>query len=169
MKNKKKGFTLVELIVVIAIVAILAAVAVPTTFALVNRAKDQKISEEAGGVATIFEHNLTSQLGGLGTITADDINEALKGAFDEAKISGYAVDGNGKLTGLTSNTALKHVTLALKIEFTTDTAGEITVKVTPKDNKGTKDLAAITKVVKLYGSYDTGADATFVTLTVAKG
>ena len=38
-KNKKKGFTLVELIVVIAIIAIIAAVAVPTTISYVNKAK----------------------------------------------------------------------------------------------------------------------------------
>ena len=38
-KNKKKGFTMVELIVVIAIIAIIAAVAVPTTISYVQKAR----------------------------------------------------------------------------------------------------------------------------------
>lgn len=46
-KNKKKGFTLVELIVVIAIIAIIAAVAVPTTISYVNKAKVSTADQEA--------------------------------------------------------------------------------------------------------------------------
>lgn len=46
-KNKKKGFTLVELIVVIAIIAIIAAVAVPTTISYVNKAKVSTAYNEA--------------------------------------------------------------------------------------------------------------------------
>ena len=38
MRNKKKGFTLVELIVVIAIIGVLAAIIVPTTLHFVNQA-----------------------------------------------------------------------------------------------------------------------------------
>lgn len=46
-KNKKKGFTLVELIVVIAIIAIIAAVAVPTTISYVNKATVSTARNEA--------------------------------------------------------------------------------------------------------------------------
>ena len=38
--NRKKGFTLIELIVVIAIIAILAAVVIPSTIHYVEKAKD---------------------------------------------------------------------------------------------------------------------------------
>lgn len=38
-KNNKKGFTLIELIVVLAILAILAAIIVPTTFGAITNAK----------------------------------------------------------------------------------------------------------------------------------
>jgi len=37
--NNKKGFTLIELIVVLAIIAILAAIIVPTTFGAIDNAK----------------------------------------------------------------------------------------------------------------------------------
>ena len=39
MKKAKKGFTIVELVVVIAVIAILAAVLIPTFISIVNRAK----------------------------------------------------------------------------------------------------------------------------------
>lgn len=47
MKNKKKGFTLVELIVVLAILAILAAMLVPALTGYIDKAKEKKIVAEA--------------------------------------------------------------------------------------------------------------------------
>ena len=42
MKNKKKGFTLVELIVVLAILAILAAMLVPALTGYIDKANEKK-------------------------------------------------------------------------------------------------------------------------------
>ena len=42
MKNKKKGFTLVELIVVLAILAILAAMLVPALTGYIDKAREKK-------------------------------------------------------------------------------------------------------------------------------
>ena len=47
MKNKKKGFTLVELIVVLAILAILAAMLVPALTGYIDKANEKKIIAEA--------------------------------------------------------------------------------------------------------------------------
>lgn len=44
MKNKKKGFTLVELIVVLAILAILAAMLVPALTGYIDKANEKKIN-----------------------------------------------------------------------------------------------------------------------------
>ena len=50
-KNTKKGFTLVELLVVIAILAILASVAVVGYTAFLNKAKDSKAESELHQIA----------------------------------------------------------------------------------------------------------------------
>lgn len=42
MKNNKKGFTLVELIVVLVILAILAALLIPALTGYIDKAKDRK-------------------------------------------------------------------------------------------------------------------------------
>ncbi|MCI6700620.1 MAG: type II secretion system GspH family protein [Solobacterium sp.] len=46
MKNKKKGFTLVELIVVLAILAILAAMLVPALTGYIDKANQKKVVAE---------------------------------------------------------------------------------------------------------------------------
>ena len=50
LKKKKKGFTLIELMAVIAIIAILAAVLVPTVTGYINRAKKTAVITQARAV-----------------------------------------------------------------------------------------------------------------------
>lgn len=47
MKNNKKGFTIVELVVVIAVIAILAAVLIPTFSSITNSARESAAMQEA--------------------------------------------------------------------------------------------------------------------------
>ena len=46
-KMNKKGFTIVELVIVIAVIAILAAVMIPTFSGIVNKAKESAALQEA--------------------------------------------------------------------------------------------------------------------------
>ncbi|MBE7061802.1 MAG: type II secretion system protein [Clostridiales bacterium] len=46
-RNNKKGFTIVELVIVIAVIAILAAVLIPTFASVTAKAKDSKAMQEA--------------------------------------------------------------------------------------------------------------------------
>lgn len=50
-KNRKKGFTLIELIVVVAILAILAAVAIPSFVGLQSRAQQGVAISDASSIA----------------------------------------------------------------------------------------------------------------------
>ena len=63
--NRKRGFTLVELMVVIVIVALMAAIAVPL---YTNYIKDARRSEAAGGMAAVAtsEHSKDCAIGLLG-------------------------------------------------------------------------------------------------------
>lgn len=47
MKNKRKGFTIVELVIVIAVIAILAAVLIPTFGGIIDSAKESAALQEA--------------------------------------------------------------------------------------------------------------------------
>ena len=83
MRNKKKGFTLVELIVVIAIIGVLAAIIVPTTLHFVNQARDRAATEELERVVSAFDSGLTdvvANMSGTDTIDENDIASIVSNA-----------------------------------------------------------------------------------------
>ena len=65
LRKSKKGFTLVELIVVLVILAILAAILVPALLGYIDKAKEKQITTDANTVYTalqsvLVEHKLIS-------------------------------------------------------------------------------------------------------------
>ncbi|MBY6929518.1 prepilin-type N-terminal cleavage/methylation domain-containing protein [Clostridium botulinum] len=95
-KKKKKGFTLVELIIVIAIIAILAAMAIPK-FGEVRT--DAKISNDIAAAKNI--QSTTAMLVGNGTITEAEVKASQSTAIviDAAgtgKEIADRIDGNKK-------------------------------------------------------------------------
>lgn len=56
MKNKQqKGFTVVELVIAIAVIAILAAVLIPTFASLIQKANESKIYCSKGGALFLIQ------------------------------------------------------------------------------------------------------------------
>lgn len=101
MKKNNKGFTIVELVIVIAVIAILAGVLIPTFAGVTNKAKDSKALQEAKNAYTADLAILNGQ------VTADqakgtEINgEKLAGTFDladDGKSYTYSFENDDNIT-----------------------------------------------------------------------
>jgi len=128
--NRKHGFTIVELVVVIAIIAVLAAVLIPTFISIVKKANDsaylqertnQQIADLAEKVENLnyftwedFEKKLAEELAKVGDTDTEAIQKAVDAAI--AKYSDSSQTGN---TGLTEAQVKKIVEEAMKGQLTT--------------------------------------------------
>lgn len=115
MKNlkNKKGFTLVELVIVIAVIAILAAVLIPTFSNVIEKANASKELQEVTNAYKealvnvledgVVDKNETTSAGGY-TFTFDDAQNATITKGNEA--SGWQLSG-GVISKATSDPSLE--------------------------------------------------------------
>jgi type IV pilus assembly protein PilA len=97
------GFTLVELLVVMLVIGILAAIAIPTFFNQTDKAKDSQAKQAAGTAHTAMEVLARTRGGDYTGITADDLI-AEEEALTNVAISEPVVTSNSFTVLVSSST-----------------------------------------------------------------
>ena len=108
-KSSKKGFTLVELIVVLVILAVLAAMLVPALVGYIDRAKKEKEFQAASTVYTAVQSLATEAYGKDKATVAD---------YDK-----FTKEEVGKLTGITDIAEIKY-----DVKAGTETINKFTIE-----------------------------------------
>lgn len=131
LKKNKKGFTLIEIIVVLVIMGILLAIAVPSVLGYVNKAKESRFLSDAraaylaaqsitvtekakGTTVTVLESelntpkNLNDEIGTDGLVTSSvckvDGTTTDTGKIDKINTCTFGIEGlNGKLVKIVAN------------------------------------------------------------------
>lgn len=147
-KKNNKGFTLVELIVVLVILAILAAILVPALLGYIDRAKGQQIVLNARSCYTAAQAELSSMYGKgeePGNITSNAHKKSIIDTADVDTVCTGLVIGAGTYTS-TGTTAEKHAAYTVKYVAYTENGESIYFdgKAWVEDDPGTTGLATYT-------------------------
>ena len=132
-RNNKRGFTIVELVVVIAVIAILAAVMIPTFSNVTAKANDSARDQEAKAAHTAYLVYTNAQPGDF-VIEVDEHFYAVKdGQFDPdadtyttAAAAATAMDADYAIdqTYTNANTGLEDIPDDVKIYTVTESVSE---------------------------------------------
>ena len=135
MKKFQQGFTLIELMIVVAIIGILAAIALPAYQDYTTRAKVSEVIVMAAP-AKLAVAETASSLGGLGSVTAANSGYVFPGATQY--VSGITItDSTGVVTATstvknaTGNIVLTPTSVGTSAQLTWKCTTNITPKFVP--------------------------------------
>jgi prepilin-type N-terminal cleavage/methylation domain-containing protein len=100
LRSNSKGFTLIELMIVIAIIGILAAIAIPNFIAYRNKAYCSRAESDANNITaaiadyfSIPAHDSTPSLDDVNVSLSGDNTATISGAIDSIQVT--VTDGSG--------------------------------------------------------------------------
>ena len=112
-KNNKKGFTLVELVIVVAVMAILVAVAIPTVSGITKTAKENVFKSNCQTIESMLKLE-EAELDTAGTAVTNGLSSGqVKTALSDAKLnitdttSFYYHPATGAVNGTTAENAIE--------------------------------------------------------------
>lgn len=125
MKNAQKGFTLIELMIVVAIIAILAAIAIPQYQTYVIRSQFTRVMGEAGDQKVVVEDCINNNQTTVGTATGDCVPTAVSSDLTTATPT-IVINptGNSTITSTFGNHA--NAALAGNLVWTRNSSGSWT-------------------------------------------
>ena len=157
-RNHKKGFTIVELVIVIAVIAILAGVLIPTFAGIVAKANKSAVEQETRAALTVILAEENGQLDKNAKYyflykTKDGV-EYFQVVDGEIKsVEKTAVDG---IDALNNNDVVWH---AKGNDTIVEAVGLVTAKMDPANNKELEDLVNVVAYKCVTGGEDYTAPA----------
>ena len=126
--NAQKGFTLIELMIVIAIIGILAAIALPMYQNYIARSQVTRAMGEAGNLKTAVETCILNGQTALGTAAG----QCQIGATGSSILNGAKQDGTAAVsagTGVPIVSSLSTMPVTIKAEFANSAATTLSGKI----------------------------------------